>query len=62
MAVASVSGDRVAISWVKQALDKATAAIGIEQVRLFFFLVYTDDPVWVTVGPDRMFNSPKLWH
>ena len=29
---------------------------------MFFFLVYTDDPVWVTVGPDRMAKSLKLWH
>ena len=62
MAATSDSGDKVAISWAKHALDKATAGIGTEQVRLFFFLVYTDDPVWVTVGPDRMVSSLKRWH
>jgi hypothetical protein len=36
--------------------------VGSERVRLFFFLVYTDDPVWITVGPDRMAKSLKLWH
>ena len=62
MAAASDSGDKVAISWAKQALDKATTAMGTEEVRLFFFLIFTDDPVWVTVGPDRMVKSLKLRH
>ena len=62
MAAASDSGDKVAIAWAKQALDKATAAIGTEHVRVFFFLVYTDDPVWVIVGLDHMAKSLKLWH
>ena len=62
MAAVSDSGDKVAISWATQAFHKATAAMGTEQVQLFFFLVYTDDPIWVTVGPDRMVKSLKLWH
>ena len=62
MAAASDSGDKAAISWAKHALDKATTAVGTEQVRLFFFLVYTDDPIWITVGPHHMAKSLKLWH
>ena len=62
MTEANDSGDKVAISWAKQALDKATTAMGTEQIRLFFFLVYTDDPIRVTVGPDHMSKSLKLWH
>ena len=59
---AYASCDKLSIHWAEQALQKATAAIGTEKVRLFFFLVYTDDPVWITVGPDRMAKSLKLWH
>ena len=36
--------------------------MGTEKVRIFFFLVHTDDPVWITIGPDRMAKSLKLWH
>ena len=62
LAAAKDSYDELAVAWATQALEKAEAAVGSEQVRLFFFLVYTDDPVWVKVGPDRMAKSLRLWH
>ena len=62
LVAANESNDKLSIHWAEQALQKASAAVGSEKVRLFFFLVYTDDPVWITVGPDRMARSLKLWH
>ena len=62
LVAANESNDKLSIHWAEQALQKAAAAVDSEKVRLFFLLVYTDDPVWITVGPDRMAKSLKLWH
>ena len=62
LVVANESCDKLSIYWAKQALQKAAAAVGSERVRLLFFLVYIDDHVWITIGPDRMAKSLKLWH
>ena len=62
LVAANASCDKPSIHWAEQALQKAVAAVGSERVRLFFFLVYTDDPMWITVGTDRMAKSLKLWY
>jgi hypothetical protein len=51
---ANASCDKLSIHWAERALQKGASAVGSERVRLFFFLVYTDDPVWITVSYSRV--------
>ena len=58
LSAANKSCDKLSIHWAEEALQKAAAAVDSEKARLFFFLVYTDDPVWITAGPKDFLG----WH
>jgi hypothetical protein len=37
------------------------ALLGPGQWALLYMLIYTDDPIWVVVGADRLIRAQKLW-
>ena len=41
---------------------KHRESLGDSPVRLYHVLVYTDDPVWLLLGADRVARALKLWH
>ena len=39
-----------------------TESLGDSPVRLYHVLVYTNDPVWLLLGADRVARALRLWH